>query len=384
MTETIALLDRLVTFNTVSENSNLHMVGFIESYLSERGFGTLRVASPCGEKAGLFAWIGPEGEGILLSAHSDVVPVIGQSWSHDPFRLTEADGRLYGRGTTDMKGFLASMLALADRVAGRRLREPLKFAVSYDEEVGCGGIANMIDALPAALGQPRACIVGEPTSMKVAIGHKGKAALRAACRGQGGHSALAPCFTNAIHLAADFIGELRSLQDWFVRHGAKDPDYRIPYSTIHVGRLTAGLAINVVPELADMHFEFRHLPADAPESMMARILAAAESAVSRHRSRYPDAAIKITQENSYPGIDVPANAEVVRFASSLSGTDAVTKVAFGTEAGFFERLGIPTVVCGPGSMSDQGHRPDEFISRAQLGACDTMMDRILSALTYGL
>ena len=381
MTETIALLDRLISFNTVSENSNIHMVGFIESYLSERGFRTRRVASPCRKKAGLFAWTGPEGKGVLLSAHSDVVPVSGQSWSRDPFRLTETAARLYGRGATDMKGFLASMLALAGRAMGRTLREPLKLSVSYDEEIGCVGIADMIDTLPAVLGQPRACIVGEPTSMKVAVGHKGKVALHAACRGQGGHSALAPCLTNAIHLAADFIGELRGLQGWLVRHGAKDPGYRIPYSTVHVGKLASGLATNMVPELAEMRFEFRHLPADAPESVMARIQAAAENAVSRHRHRHPGAAIEIMQENSYPGIDVPASAEVVRFASSLSGTDAITKVDFGTEAGFFERLGIPTVVCGPGSMSDQGHKADEFISRAQLSACDAMMDRILGALT---
>ncbi len=381
MTRTVELLERLVAFDTVSGNSNLDMVLFIENYLSERGFRTRRLPDPCGEKAGLFASSGHEGGGILLSAHSDVVPVSGQSWRRDPFRLTEVDGRLYGRGTTDMKGFLASMLSLADRAAGRRLREPLKLIVSYDEEVGCVGIANMIDALPMALGQPRACIVGEPTSMKVAIGHKGKVALHAVCRGQGGHSALAPRYANAIHLAADFIGELRDLQDWLARHGKRDSGHNIPYSTIHVGRLSSGVTTNIVPELAEIGFEFRHLPAEAPGGVMARIEVAAESAASRHRDMYPDAAIEITQVSSYPGLDVSTGAEVVRLVRSFAGTDATTKVAFGTEAGFFDRSGIPTVVCGPGSMDDQGHKPDEFISLAQLGACDTMMDRILATLT---
>ncbi len=381
MTQTIELLERLVAFDTVSRNSNLDMLAFIEHYLAERGFRTHRLPSPCGEKAGLFASIGSEDGGILLSAHSDVVPVAGQSWQRDPFHLTQVDGRLYGRGTTDMKGFLASMLALADRAAGRKLREPLKFAVSYDEEIGCVGIANMIDALPAALGQPRACIVGEPTSMTVVTGHKGKVALHAACRGQSGHSALAPRYTNAIHLATDFVGQLRELQNWLVRNGANDPEHDIPFSTIHVGRLSSGVATNIVPELAEIDFEFRHLPAEAPEGVIARIQVAADRAAAGYRDMCSAAAIEITQVNSYPGLDIPTSADIVRLACSFADTTAITKVAFGTEAGFFGQLGIPTVVCGPGSMDDQGHRPDEFISEAQLSACDAMMDRILIALS---
>lgn len=381
MTRTIELLGRLVAFDTVSGNSNLEMVTFIDDFLSERGFRTFRVPSPCGRKAGLFASAGPDGAGILLSAHSDVVPVSGQSWRRDPFRLTEENGRLYGRGTTDMKGFLASMLALADRVAGSELGKPLKFVVSYDEEIGCVGIENMIDALPNALGKPLICIVGEPTSMKVAIGHKGKVKLNAVCRGKSGHSALAPHYVNAIHLAMDFIDELRRLQNWYRLHGANDPEHDIPYSTVHVGRISAGTTINIVPEFAEIGFEFRHLPAETPEGVLGRIRAAADRAASKHLPIHPGAAIEITQINSYPGLDVPADAKVTLLARSLSGTDFITKVAFGTEAGVFGRLGIPTVVCGPGSMGGQGHKPDEFVSVSQLDACDAMMGRILTALT---
>ncbi len=380
MTRTIELLERLIAFDTVSENSNLEMMAFIQGYLSERGFRTLPVPSPCGRKAGLFASTEPDGAGILLSAHSDVVPVDGQSWRRHPFRMTEEGGRLYGRGTTDMKGFLASMLALADRVAGSELKEPLKLSISYDEEIGCVGIANMMDALPGALGQPRICIVGEPTRMQVAIGHKGKAAFHALCRGESGHSALAPRYVNAIHLAADFVGKLRGLQSWFMKHGEIDADHDIPYSTLHVGRLSSGIATNIVPELAEVGFEFRHLPTEPLGRAIARIRAAGDGVASRHRQSCPDVAIYVTQINSYPGLDISDSAEAVLLARSFAGTGATTKVAFGTEAGFFDRLGIPTVVCGPGSMSDQGHRPDEFISRAQLCACDVMMDRILSAL----
>ena len=382
MTRTIELLDRLIAFDTVSEKSNLDMVAFIEGFLSERGFRLLRVPSPCGEKAGLIASMGPDCAGVMLSAHSDVVPVAGQSWSCDPFRLTEKDGRLYGRGTTDMKGFLASMLALADRAADKRLKEPLKFAVSYDEEIGCVGISNMTDALSGAFGMPRTCIVGEPTSMKVALGHKGKIAFHAACRGQSGHSALAPRYVNAIHVALDFVSGLRDLQDWYRQNGAEDPEYDVPYSTIHVGRFSAGITTNIVPELAELAFEFRHLPADMPEEAIARIRVSADSAVSRnHDDAHLAPVVDVTQVNSYPGLDVSADTEAARLACSLSGTDLTTKVAFGTEAGILSRLGIPTVVCGPGSMSGQGHEPDEFISKAQLNACDAMMDRILTTLT---
>ena len=381
MTGTIPLLHRLVAFRTVSANSNLDLIAFIQNYLAERGFRISRVASPCEEKAGLFASLGPEGRGILLSAHSDVVPVTGQSWSRDPFRLADFGDRLVGRGTTDMKGFLASMLALADRAAGQELREPLKFAVSYDEEIGCIGMANMIDALPAFLGHPRACIVGEPTSMQVAIGHKGKVALRATCFGQSGHSALAPNFVNAIYMATDFIGELRDLQAWLVRDGARDSAYDIPFSTVHVGKLSSGIATNIVPEIAQIDLEFRHLPADTPERTMAGIRASAARVAAGYRDRQPRADIKVTYVNSYPGLDVPAGSDIARLARSLAGTDTVTKVAFGTEAGFFYRLGIPTVICGPGSMGDQGHKPDEYITKTQLCACDAMMDRILDALT---
>ncbi len=372
------ILERLTGFDTVSRNSNLELAAYAEAFLADRGFAVTRLPSPDGSKTGLYAEKGPAGPGVLLSAHTDVVPVDGQEWTRDPFRLTREGERVYGRGTTDMKGYVASVLALAGRAAGVDLKEPLKIVLSYDEEIGCVGIQEMLERLAPLIGSPRACFVGEPTEMEVAIGHKGKAALRAVCFGQSGHSALAPDFTNALHLAGDFLSELRRLQEDFAANGARDDAYDVPYSTVHVGKLSGGTALNIVPDRAEMTFEYRHLAADRGEDILARIQAAAD----RVSNRYPaEARIEVEQYNAYPGLDVPPDSAVVPFARALARSTGTAKVAFGTEAGFFHQLGIPTVVCGPGSMAGQGHKPDEYLELRQLSQCDAMMDRLLDDLT---
>lgn len=377
MTRTIEILERLVAFDTVSDRSNRALVDFVQDLLQSSGSAVTRVPDPTGTKAGLFASIGPEGAGVLLSAHTDVVPVAGQAWSRDPFALTAEGARLYGRGTTDMKGFLAAMLAAAEHAARAPLREPLKMAISYDEEVGCLGIAHMIGGMQAAIGLPRAAFVGEPTQMQVAIGHKGKQALRALCHGQAGHSAQAPQFTNALHLAAGFIAELRQMQDWLAAHGAQDVAYDVPCSTVHVGRLTGGTALNIVPDRAEMALEFRHLAQDSPDVLLARIMAAA----GRAAAPFGDTGwIDIEPQAAYPGLATASDAPVVAWAQDLAGQTGTTKVGFGTEAGFFDALGVPSVVCGPGSMTGQGHKPDEFITRDQLAECDRMLTRLVDSL----
>ncbi|WP_417700893.1 acetylornithine deacetylase [Pseudophaeobacter sp.] len=381
MTQTLDILERLIGFDTVSAKSNLALIDYVQSFLADRGFQVHRVPDASGQKAGLFAVLGPVGKGVMLSAHSDVVPVTGQDWTRDPFRLSIDGARAYGRGTTDMKGYLASMLALADRASKITLREPLKIALSYDEEVGCVGIQHMIGKLERTIGAPRACFVGEPTEMQVAVGHKGKAALRAVFLGQGGHSALAPKFLNALHIVGDFLAELRKVQDTLAMVGARDEAYDIPYSTVHVGQLSGGTALNIVPDRAEMIFEYRHLPADLPQDILERIQSAASKALTPFLRQFPHAAIEIDPYNAYPGLDVPSDAEVVVTAQGLAQTNGTTKVAFGTEAGFFDALGIPTIVCGPGSMEGQGHKPDEFVTLDQLALCDGMMDRLLSQLT---
>ena len=367
--ETLTVLDRLISFDTVSANSNTELVEYVDTYLRDRGFTVHLMPDRTWQKAGLYARLGPEGDGILLSAHADVVPVLGQGWSRDPFRLTRVDNRLYGRGTTDMKGFLAAMLALADRASKADLKEPLKLSVSYDEEVGCLGIARMIDALPDVLGTPRAAIVGEPTEMAVAIGHKGKVGFRAIAHGEAGHSSLAPKLKNALYVAADFMGRLRELQDWYAENGARDAGYDTSHTTFHVGMMAGGTSLNIVPHRAEMQFEIRYLAGDDPDAILSRI------------NDLAGEKIDLEQTIAYPGLETSPTAEVTQLACSLAGTSITTKVAFGTEAGFFHGSGIPTVVCGPGSMEGQGHKPDEFVTVDQMVACHAMMDRILTTLT---
>lgn len=378
MTATLDILERLIGFDTVSRNSNLELAAYAEAFLMERGFAVMRLPSPDGSKTGIYAEKGPAGQGVLLSAHTDVVPVDGQDWTRDPFRLTRDGDRVYGRGTTDMKGYVASVLALADRAAKADLKEPLKIVLSYDEEVGCVGIQEMLERLAPLIGRPRACFVGEPTEMEVATGHKGKAALRAVCHGQSGHSALAPYFTNALHLAGDFLTELRALQEDFAANGAQDDAYDVPFTTVHAGKMSGGTALNIVPDRAELTFEYRHLAADRAEDILVRIQAAAE----RVSKRYPaQARVEVEQYNAYPGLDVPANSPIIPFSRKLAQSKGTTKVAFGTEAGFFDQLGVPTVVCGPGSMAGQGHKSDEYLELSQLAGCDAMMGRILDDLT---
>ena len=376
MSRTIEILRDLVAFDTVSAKSNLAIIDWIEAHLSALGCRVTRISDPDELKAGLYAEIGPEGDGVVLSAHTDVVPVEGQNWTRPPFELTEEDGRLYGRGTTDMKGFLASVLAFAEVAAGADLTAPIKLVISYDEEIGCVGMRRMIEALRPLIGTPRVCIVGEPTSLDVAIGHKGKKSYRAICRGEAGHSALAPKFVNAIYVATDLISGLRSLQAKFAGSGVVDDDYTVPYSTVHVGKLTGGTALNIVPDVAELLFEIRYLAADRIEDFEADLAALVAQVEQDHKG----AVIEIDGLTSYPGLDVKPDADCVKFMQRISGKNGVTKVAYGTEAGFFDAIGIPTVVCGPGSMEGQGHKADEYILMSELEACDAMLLRLLEDL----
>jgi len=381
MTQTVELLSKLIEFNTINANSNLPMISFLRDYLQSRGFSIHQIDDPTEKKAGLFATIGPTGAGgVLLSGHTDVVPTDDQNWTRDAFTLSREGDRLFGRGTTDMKGFVASMLTAADLASKVNLKRPLKLSLSYDEEIGCVGIKNMIDQLSSTIGLPQFAIVGEPTSMDVAIGHKGKAAVRARCIGQDGHSALAPKFLNALHVATDFVNALRDLQSELSKSGARDIAYSVPYSTIHVGKLSGGVALNMVPATAVVDFEYRHLAKDSSSEIMNRITGAAQRIVAEYQNEFPTAAIELEKVNSYPGLDVATDHRVIADVAQLSQSNTTTKVGFGTEAGYFDRLGIPTVVCGPGSMQDQGHKPDEYIELQQLAKCDDMMQRLVNSL----
>jgi acetylornithine deacetylase len=381
MTRTLELLDRLIAFPTVSRDPNRALIDFVAAFLAERGIESELVATPDGRKANLFATIGPKDvPGVMLSGHTDVVPVDGQNWSSDPFRMAVRDGRAFGRGTADMKGFVAAALTLAERAADEPLATPLHIALSHDEEIGCVGVRSLIDVMATRPLKPRFCLVGEPTSMRVALGHKGKLAARACAHGMAAHSALAPKALNAIHLACDFVERLRARQAELAANGRMDADYDVPYTTIHVGTIAGGTALNIVPDTCTLDFEIRNVAGEDASEILGLLRQDADAIVARERPRFECAAIDIETVNAYPALDTPPDAEVVAFAKALVGDDAHFKVAFGTEGGLFhETLSIPTVVCGPGSM-DQGHKPDEFVALDQLAAADRMMERLLDAL----
>ena len=381
----IEILERLIAFPTVSRDSNLDLIGYVAGLLEGQGISAQLIHSDDGRKANLFATIGPAGaSGVMLSGHTDVVPVDGQDWTVPPFALTRRDGMLYGRGAADMKGFIACALAAALRASRMALKTPLHLALSYDEEIGCIGVRSLVETLAAAPHKPALCIVGEPTSMQVTTGHKGKIGARAFCRGREGHSALAPLALNAIHLGCDFVAALRAEQDRLAREGARDGDYDIPYTTVHVGRMNAGVALNIVPNLCQIDFEIRNIAADDAETILERLRAEADRIAAAARDKAPEAAIDIEVFNTYPGLDTPANSQAVAFVKSLTGANGTIKVAFGTEGGLFSRdVGTPTVVCGPGSMA-QGHKPDEFVSVEQMHRCDDMLGKLLERLVTGL
>ena len=378
--KTLDLLDRLIAFPTVSRDPNRALIDFVRQFLADRGITCELYEAEEGRKANLFATVGPaDRPGIMLSGHTDVVPVDGQAWTKDPFKMTVSEGRAYGRGTTDMKGFLASVLALADRAAVQTLTTPIHFAFSHDEEVGCVGVRSMIADLAARPLHPRFAIIGEPSSMRIATGHKGKIGARATCCGVEGHSALAPKALNAIHLACDFIEALRYRQTLIAQEGPRDDDYDVPYTTLHVGRIDGGTALNIVPNRCTVDFEIRNVAEDDASAILDRLMDDAARIAGKRRSAFPEADIRVDVFTTYPGLATPPDSDVVRFVQSLIPCQDLSKVAFGTEGGLFsERLGVPVVVCGPGSM-DQGHKPDEFVAIEQLDACDQIMDRLLQS-----
>ena len=374
---------RLVAFDTTSARPNIALMHLVRDLLAGAGVNAVLIPDATGAKANLYATVGPDVAGVMLSGHTDVVPVAGQAWTRPPFALTEDQGRLYGRGAADMKGFVAAAVACVIAAATRPLKVPLHLALSYDEEVGCLGVRSLIDLLAAAPVRPRFCIVGEPTLMQVATGHKGKVALRATCVGREGHSALAPMALNALHLAVDFVNAVRGLQTQLAATGLRDGDYDVAYSTLHVGLLTGGVQVNIVPAQAVVDFEIRSLAGEDTEALISALHAAAEAIVAPLRETFPEAAIRVERLWDYPGLDTRPDASVVAFVKGLTGANGTMKGAFGTEGGLFDtRLGIPTVICGPGSMA-QGHKPDEYVSIAQMARCEAMLAALVARCEVG-
>ena len=375
------ILDRLIAFPTISTHTNLSLMEYVSQLLDEAGIDCSLFHNESGDRANLYARVGPaDRPGVMLSGHTDVVPIEGQRWSVEPFALTRRDGKLYGRGTADMKGFVACALDAFLSAADRDLATPLEIALSYDEEIGCIGVRHLLDSLAQSSMPPSLCIVGEPTSLSVATGHKGKAALHATCCGREAHSALAPTALNALHLAGDFMAAIRRKQEEIQRSGRSDPDYDIPYTTLHIGKISGGVALNIVPNSCELDFEIRTLAEDSWQEIVEDLKESARKIVEPYRQDFPEAAIEIDVRNAYPGLDTAPDSDAVAFVKSLTGANSTMKVAFGTEGGLFnERLGTPTVICGPGSMA-QGHKPDEFVTIDQMEQCCKMLDNLIDRL----
>ncbi|MEB8387005.1 acetylornithine deacetylase [Rhodobacteraceae bacterium KMM 6894] len=383
---TLDILERLIAFPTLSRSPNRDLISYVTGLLDDAGIDWELVQSEDGTRANLFATVGPQNVGgVVLSGHTDVVPVEGQDWTCEPFALTHRDGRYYGRGTADMKGFVAAAIAAALRAATCDLKTPLHLALSYDEEIGCIGVRSLIDHLATRTPRPALCIVGEPTGMQIATGHKGKTALRACCTGHASHSALAPEGLNALHLGADFLACLRARQDDLATSGAREDGYDVPYTTLHAGVMSGGRALNIVPDHCEIEFEIRNIAADDPDRIIDGLRDDAARIMAPHANRFPQAGIEILQENAYPGLALPADSPIIALLRDISGAQGDTiKVAFGTEGGLFhQHLGLPTAICGPGHMA-QGHKPDEYVSADQLAQCDAMLSRLISRLERGL
>ncbi|CAJ0804326.1 Acetylornithine deacetylase [Ralstonia psammae] len=381
---TLDWTNKLVSFDTTSRGSNLALIETVRDYLRGLGLESHLSHNDDGNKANLFATIpaadGSVQGGIVLSGHTDVVPVDGQKWDSNPFVPEVRDGKLYGRGTCDMKGFIASSLALVPSLLQARLREPVHLALSYDEEVGCVGAPRMIEDLIARGIKPAGCIVGEPTSMRPIIAHKGINAYRCRVHGRAAHSSLTPQGVNAIEYAARIICFVRDLADEFRAKGPFDDAFDVPFTTASTGLIHGGIALNTIPALCELVFEFRNLPGvDAP-AIRARVEHYVRETIEPAMQReHPDARIELDEIAAAPSLDASEQAAITQLVRVLTEDNDKRKVAYGTEAGLFQRAGIPAVLCGPGDI-EQAHKANEFVELAQLDACDRFLAKVARSL----
>lgn len=384
MTESVAaprytpreMLETLVAFPTVSSESNLDLISFVEAYLAAHGVETHRVVSDCGTKANLYATVGPETPGgVVLSGHTDVVPIEGQDWHSDPFELTERDGLLYGRGTCDMKAFSAIGLALVPEMVD--LQRPIHFALSYDEEIGCLGAPRLIETIQDALPPIRAVFVGEPTSMRVVTGHKSILHFDTYVTGHEAHSSQQHRGVSAVMVAGRLINWLAERQRQNALAADPDSTFEPPYSTLHCGVVHGGTAHNITARDCSFVTDIRTVPGDDPKALFAEFEAFARDVVEPEmRSISADTEIRIEIHASVPGFDAPADGEAVRLAKQLSGQNDTEVVPYAAESGQFQQAGFSVAMCGPGSI-DQAHQPDEYISIEQLDKGTEFMRRLI-------
>jgi acetylornithine deacetylase len=374
------LVTDLVAFDTVSDRSNLVLIDYIERYLGALGIAGQRITDETGQKASLWVTIGPQDKpGFVLSGHTDVVPVAGQNWSNDPFAVVERDGRLFGRGTADMKGFVAVCLAMVPEMQRAGLVTPIHLAISYDEEVGCIGVRPMLQEINRLPVKPLGCFVGEPTEMQVAIGHKGKHALRATFRGLAAHSSLAPSGVNAVEYAAELICEIRRRAETLATAGQRDELYDVPHATLLTSVVQGGTALNIVPDHCALEFEARGLGISESADVTNAIVAWARSELEpRMQALHPDCGIDFEVIVDYPALEMRSDHALVTLAKQIAGRNSHGKVAYGTEAGLFVAMAdIPSVVIGPGAIA-QAHKPDEFVALSELESCAAFIERLIA------
>lgn len=374
---------KLISYDTTSRESNLELIAYIKDYLAGQGIESVLTHDETGRKANLFATIpsatGETTGGIVLSGHTDVVPVDGQDWTSDPFQPEIRDGKLYGRGACDMKGFIGVTLQLVPKILQTQLAHPIHLAYSYDEEVGCVGAPSMIQELVERGVNPSGCVVGEPTSMRTIIAHKGINAFRCRVHGHAAHSSLTPKGLNAIEHAARIICAIRDIADRFKANGPYDQAFDVPFTTVQTSMIRGGIAVNTVPDLCEFEFEYRNLPGSEPEAVLQEIRDYIDNTVVPAMLA-ENAAGKVDIEKlaRAPGLDAAEDAAITQLVRALTRDNEIRKVAYGTEAGLFQAAGIPSVICGPGNI-EQAHRPDEYVALEQLEQCEKFLTALINS-----
>jgi len=374
------LIRTLVGFDTTSRESNLALIHWARNYLAREGIASQLTYDDDRRKANLFATLPAQdgnelSSGIVLSGHSDVVPVDGQPWDRPPFAATVVGDRLYGRGVTDMKSFSAIALAFVPELLRRGLRRPLHIALSYDEEVGCIGVRRLLADIATRGVRPAGCIVGEPSGMQVVVAHKGKRGHRCRVRGHEAHSALTPLGVNAIQVASELVNFLAQMARRYRERGGFDAAYDVPYTTVHTGVIRGGTAINIVPRDCTFDFEFRHLPFDDPEQMLAELKRFAATLLPEMHAVDPTTSIDFDPLSTLPGFDSHGGSEIAELGKACTDAPEFGKVSFGSEAALFHNASIPTIICGPGHIA-QAHQPNEWVAMEQLAQCETFMRRL--------
>jgi acetylornithine deacetylase len=376
----LELIRTLVAFDTTSRESNLALIDWVRDYLAGHGIDSQLTFDDDRRKANLFATLpAQDGNatrgGIVLSGHTDVVPVDGQPWDTPPFEATQVGDRLFGRGTSDMKSFSAIGLAHVPEFLRRGLKRPLHFSLSYDEEVGCVGVRRLIADVSARDIKPAGCIVGEPTGMHLVVAHKGKKSYRCRVRGHEAHSSLTPRGVNAVQVACEIVTFLTHMAHRFRDRGGFDAAYDVPYTTVHTGVIRGGTALNIVPRDCSFDFEFRHLPFDDPDALLAEVRRFAATLLPDMHAVNPATHIEFDQLSAMPGFDTHGGSEIAEIGKACSGTHDFGKVSFGTEASLFHNADISTIICGPGHI-EQAHQPNEWVSLEQLALCEAFMGRL--------